>query len=81
MAKQKTVSVSEFKAKALAYFEEVNRSGSSILVTKRGKLTAVVASPDRQFRKEIKPNHLAHTIVEEGDIVSPLTEVEWDVLK
>ena len=81
MGKQKTVSVSEFKAKALGYFEEVSTAGSSILVTKRGKPMAMVVSPDRNLEKKVEPNHLAHTVIEEGDIISPLDETDWGVLR
>ena len=81
MAKQKTVSVSEFKARALGYFEEISTTGSSIIVTKRGKPVALVTTPERETTIKATANQLAHTIVEEGDIISPIDESEWGSLR
>ena len=78
--KLKTVSVSEFKAKALRLLEEVGAGQLELLVTKRGKPLAKVARVTADAKSR-GPNRLAHTIVEEGDIVSPLGPGHWGILK
>jgi len=75
--KPKTVSVSEFKAKALEFFENVRKSRQQIQVTKRGKLIAVVGPPVETKRGSVA-GRLAHTVVFEGDIVSPLEDDLWE---
>lgn len=77
----KTVSVSEFKAKALRLLEGVGAGEHELLVTKRGKPLARVARPSPPAEKSRGPNRLAHTIAWEGDIVSPLGDELWGVLK
>lgn len=77
---EKEVSVSEFKTHALGLFEKVSKTGQSIVVTKHGKTLAKVI-PFNQSRKKIKLGTLADTLIEMGDIVSPLGEEDWNACK
>lgn len=73
----KSMAVSQFKARALRVLDEIARSGESMLITKRGKpLARVVPFADRS-----KPGKLAHTLVFEEDIVSPLGEELWEAAR
>jgi prevent-host-death family protein len=80
MGKVKKISVSEFKAKSLGLFEEVARSGLEVIVTKRGEEIARVV-PIAKLRKTRKAGQLQEMLVEEKDIVSPLGEDDWGVLR
>lgn len=75
----KSMAVSEFKAHALRALDEVAKSRESILVTKRGKPLARVVPFDE--KEESQPGKLAHALVFEGDIVSPLGEEMWEVCR
>ncbi|HLX10335.1 MAG TPA: type II toxin-antitoxin system prevent-host-death family antitoxin [Thermoanaerobaculia bacterium] len=63
----------EFKTHCLRLIEEVARTGGSFVVTKRGRPMARVTPVAGQ-----EPASLAGSILEEGDLVSPLGEI-WDV--
>jgi len=64
----------EFKARCLAILDAVERTGKSVVVTKRGKPVARVV-PIEKPKKKGAP--LAGSVLYEGDIVSPLTE-PWE---
>jgi prevent-host-death family protein len=74
----KQVSVTEFKAKCLALIEEVDRTGESIEVLKRGRAVArVVRAP--QTRAKYPQETLKGTVEILGDIVGPAVEPdEWE---
>jgi prevent-host-death family protein len=72
------VEASEFKAKCLALLDEVERTGNSLVITKKGKPVAEVVPhkpPKRNFIGLLKGRG---EIL--GDIISPI-EVEWEALK
>ena len=46
-----------------------------LIVTKRGKAIAKIVPLSQE--KEITPGRLRHTVIEMGDIISPLEE-DWD---
>jgi antitoxin (DNA-binding transcriptional repressor) of toxin-antitoxin stability system len=73
----KTTTVTEFKAKALRMMEEIARSGESLLVTKHGN-PLVEVRPAASSTSVATPGRLAHTLVHEGDIVSPLGPDAWE---
>jgi len=67
----RTVSATEFKAKCLALFDEVQQSGDSITITKRGLPVAVVSPPKRRARaRKSSMNSLAGKVKIVGDIVN-----------
>lgn len=75
-----TVSVSEFKATCLARLERVRKTGTPLLITKRGvPIAQVTAPPPDSPRTGF--GVMAGTAVIHGDIVAPLDETEWEVLR
>jgi prevent-host-death family protein len=72
----KSVSVSEFKAKGLALFDEVAKSGEVITVTKRGKPIAQVVP------LEAPPGlrGSGRQLVSDEEFIAPI-DVRWDVLE
>ena len=72
-----SLSVSEFKAKCLSVLQDVNKQKKRVIITKRGKPIAEVIPHDSE-EKEIP---LEDTVVFMGDIISPVAEEDWEVLK
>ncbi len=73
----KTMSISYFKAHALKNIDTVYTSKETILITKRGKPVAEVIPYENPDEKPV-PGKLAHALVAEKDIVSPLGQEMWD---
>ncbi len=72
-----SLSVSEFKSKCLAVLQDVNKQKKRVLITKRGKPIAEVIPYD-PVGKEIP---LKDTVIFLGDIISPVAEEDWEVLR
>jgi prevent-host-death family protein len=72
-----SLSVSEFKAKCLSVLQDINKQKKRVIITKRGKPIAEVIPHDPD-NKEIP---LEDTVVFMGDIISPVAEEDWEVLK
>jgi prevent-host-death family protein len=72
----KSMSISTFKTHALQCIDQVSKSHVSIIITKRGKPIAQVI-PFSQAEGKNQPGKLAHTLIHEGDILSPLGETDW----
>jgi prevent-host-death family protein len=72
----RSVSVSEFKAKSLALFEEVAQRGEPITITKRGKPIARVVplEPSPSLRGS------ARQLVSDDQFIAPI-DVPWDALE
>lgn len=72
------ISKSQFKAKALEVFREVEFSGESIIVTDHGNPTIEV----RPFRSRERPplEVLKGSIIEYNDPTDPVGEDEWESL-
>lgn len=62
----------QFKAKCLALLDEVARTHRPLVVTKRGKPVAQLVPIEPR-----KPRTLLGSVVEKGDIVSPIAG-HWD---
>ena len=79
----KTMGAAEFKAKCLAILDEVQATGESITITKRGKPVATV-SPSVPPQTEPRPplfGMMKGTIKILGDIESPIDpgwEAKWE---
>ena len=73
----KAMTISEFKAKALKVVGDVAATQESVIVVKRGKPIAEVIPYRRATHKPV-PGRLAHTLLFEKDIVSPLGEGMWE---
>lgn len=72
------ISAAEFKAKCLELMDEVERTGTSVVVTKRGRAVAQL-SPVRRKGRSAR-GLLKGRIKILGDIVSPI-DVVWDANK
>lgn len=72
---------SEFKAKCLKVLDEVDRTGEPVLILKRGRVVARLASP--LVRPERSPWRALRGKMEiVGDIVGPAVPVkEWNALQ
>ena len=81
MSKRRTVSVSEFKAKALELFAEIAVDGGSIEVTKRGRPIASVVPTGADIPKENLPGQLEGTLEFDGDVIGPLGEKLWSAAR
>jgi prevent-host-death family protein len=77
-AMSRIIKASEFKAKCLALLDEVQRTGETLVITKKGKPVAEVA-PHKPVRRSPIGIWKGRTEIL-GDIVSPI-DVEWDALK
>jgi len=75
---QERVTKSEFKAKALEYFRDVEKSGRTIVVTDRGQPTVEI----RRFRSDERSplDKLKGSVVELIDPTEPVAVDDWDAL-
>jgi len=74
-----TVSKSGFKARALEYFRQVERTGKPVIVTDRGKpvLRVVPFSDDLEdILKELRGSALDYE-----EPMQPVDESDWDALR
>ena len=71
------LSISEFKAKALAIVAQVADTGEPVVVTKRGKPIAKVI-PFSAETKPLQPGRMQGTVLQEDDIVSPMGAEMWN---
>ena len=72
------ISAAEFKATCLDLMDEVDRTGASIVVTKRGRPVAQLAPVRTRVRSGF--GLLKGRIVVRGDITEPI-DVAWDASK
>ncbi|HLN00589.1 MAG TPA: type II toxin-antitoxin system Phd/YefM family antitoxin [Bryobacteraceae bacterium] len=75
--KNKTVGATEFKAKCLAYLDEIERHGEPITITRRGRPVAVLGRAKPAPWKS-PANNWAGNVEIVGDIVSDMSEL-WNV--
>ena len=78
--KTHTVSATEFKAKCLAYLDEIEQHGGPITITRRGRPVAVLGRPRRRAFKS-PGNSWAGKMQIVGDIVNVDTAEVWDALR
>jgi len=87
-----TIPISKFKATCLRLLDNVNKTGKSIIVTRKGEPIALVTppppppKPDQWLGSPPKPDQWLGCMKDQikitGDIISPvLDEKEWEVLK
>lgn len=77
----RTVPAGEFKAKCLKLIDEVNESGDTLIVTKRGRpVVEVRPAPPAGKRKSII-GAMKGEIQILGDIISPIDGLEWDAMR
>jgi antitoxin (DNA-binding transcriptional repressor) of toxin-antitoxin stability system len=76
--KERVLSASEFKAKCLACLGELEHSGETISLTRRGRPVAVLGPVKQPIRKS-PGNSWAHKCQIVGDIVNTDTSIVWEV--
>ncbi len=77
----KRIKASEFKAKCLKVLDDVERTGESVLILKRGRVVARLASP-RVTSERAPWKALRGKMETIGDIVGPVTSPsDWNALR
>lgn len=76
----KTMSISEFKARALEIIDRVARTKEPLTITRRGKPLAEVVPHHAAGGKPVAGT-LSAFLVFEKDIVSPLGEEMWEATR
>ncbi len=71
------IGAAEFKTHCLRILDEVERSGESVTVTKRGRVVAEVKAVKKKERRSII-GAMRGSVIRIGDIVSPAYERRWD---
>ena len=74
------VSATEFKAKCLAFLDEVQQRGEPIVITRRG-LPVAVLGPSKRRAWKSPANSWAGKARIVGDIVNADTSSLWEVLR
>jgi prevent-host-death family protein len=77
-AMSRTIKASEFKAKCLALLDQVERTGETLVITKKGKPVAQVTPHKPATRSPFGVWKGRVEIL--GGIISPI-DVEWEALK
>ncbi len=72
-----TLTVSKFKATCLAVVEGVAKTKQGVIITKRGKPIAELIP----YEAEAEPVPLKDTVTFMGDIMSPVAQEDWEVLR
>ncbi len=75
-----SIAISEFKATCLAVLERVRRTGTSVLVTRRGVPVAEINPPSPASVGTNWMGSMRSTGTIVGDIVAPLAGDEWEAL-
>lgn len=75
---QEEISKSQFKAKALELFREVELTGNSVIVTDRGKPTVEIRRYREQRRDPL--NILKGSVAEYHDPTEPVADSDWQVM-
>ena len=74
-----TIQASEFKAKCLALMDKIAVSGETLVVTKKGK--PIVEMKPYSGKRATSPFGLHPDLEIHGDLLAPLEENLWEVLK
>ena len=74
-----TIQASEFKAKCLALMDKIAASGETLVVTKKG--IPIVEMKPFSGKRVTSPFGLHPDLEIHGDILAPLEENLWEVLK
>jgi len=72
-----TLSISKFKATCLSVLKDVKERKKRVLITKRGEPIAEIIPADDK-KKDVP---LKEAVQFMGDIVSPVADEDWEVLK
>lgn len=72
--RQSVIAAGEFKAKCLALLDDVEASGRTIVITKRGRAVARVVPLARAS------GPMRGTVLHEEDLLSPV-DADWDAIR
>ncbi len=76
----KEIQVSKFKAQCLRLLEEVNQTGESLTITRKGQPLAVI-NPVTVTKTRVNFGIAKGTAKIKGDLITPVVELsEWEVL-
>lgn len=73
------VAISVFKARCLSMLEKVRRTGTPILITRRGQPIAEVTPPSPVGGEDWLGSAAGSGEIV-GDIVSPIADADWEIL-
>jgi antitoxin (DNA-binding transcriptional repressor) of toxin-antitoxin stability system len=77
-----TIPISKFKATCLRLLGNVQKTGKSILINRKGEPIALVTPPPPPPKPENWLGCMAETVKITGDIIAPVLDtVDWEVLK
>lgn len=76
----KTMTVNDFASEAAQAIDGVTKSREPLLLTRDGHPVAELVPCPSEFGRPV-PGQLAHLLIAEGDIVSPLGESDWNACK
>ena len=76
-----TIAISKFKATCLSLLERVKNTKEPILVTKKGVPIAQVIPAQETDKERSWYACMQDSLEIRGDIVSPVGEEDWEVLK
>lgn len=77
-----TMSISKFKATCLAVLERVRKTGEPLLITKHGvPIAQVLPAPSPPPQAASAFGCMADAADEVEDILAPLTDEDWEVLR
>ena len=77
-----TISISKFKATCLAVLERVRKTGEPLLITKHGvPIAQVLPAPPSPPPAASGFGCMAGTAAEVEDLLAPLPEEDWEVLR
>ena len=77
----KTIGVSEFKAKIHSVLETVHKTGEPVTVTRYGVPIGLIRAPQKEPQAKSLFGCMAATTKILGDILEPLPESDWEVLR
>ena len=75
----KTVTATEFKAKCLALLDEVDRSGGTITVTKRGRPVATLGPAPKRRRKSPEGDWIGKVHIPDEVLMADYSD-RWECL-
>lgn len=77
---KRILNVTEFKAKCLSCLKEIEETGATITITRRGRNIAVVGPAKRHALKSLAGRFKGRMRIS-GDIVKANTAGRWDVVR
>jgi antitoxin (DNA-binding transcriptional repressor) of toxin-antitoxin stability system len=78
-AMTEVVSKSQFKAKALEFFRQVEATGEPIVITDNGRPTLEIRRYQQAIRDPLEV--LRGSVLRYDDPMEPVAEEDWDVLR